>query len=85
MRARDRQFVPVATLLHTGLHAAHASTGCFCVQVSAYWKEYIDRLTFYVNEHAKTTEGRATQLLNDMLPKQVGPVAVYTYSHQLCS
>ncbi|KAL8451743.1 hypothetical protein Emed_001905 [Eimeria media] len=39
--------------------------------VSAYWKEYIDRLTFYVNEHAKTTEGRATQLLNDMLPKQV--------------
>ncbi|KAL8440448.1 hypothetical protein Efla_005590 [Eimeria flavescens] len=39
--------------------------------VSAYWKEYIDRLTFYLNEHAKTTEGRATQLLNDMLPKQV--------------
>lgn len=40
-------------------------------QVSAYCKEYIDRLTFYVNEHAKTTESRATQLLNDMLPKQV--------------
>ncbi|CBZ50397.1 putative adenylate and guanylate cyclase catalytic domain-containing protein [Neospora caninum Liverpool] len=39
--------------------------------VSAYCKEYIDRLTFYVNEHAKTTESRATQLLNDMLPKQV--------------
>lgn len=48
-----------------------------CVlQVSAYWKEYIDRLTFRTNEHAKTTESRATQLLNDMLPKQVGGVAV---------
>ncbi|KFG27634.1 guanylyl cyclase, partial [Toxoplasma gondii p89] len=47
--------------------------------VSAYCKEYIDRLTFYVNEHAKTTESRATQLLNDMLPKQVHPKNVHLF------
>eukprot|EP00920_Eleutheroschizon_duboscqi_P034413 GHVT01082609.1.p1 GENE.GHVT01082609.1~~GHVT01082609.1.p1 ORF type:complete len:1166 (+),score=131.50 GHVT01082609.1:275-3772(+) len=39
--------------------------------ISAFCKEFIDRLTFVVNEHARTTESRATELLNDMLPKQV--------------
>ncbi|SOV84329.1 guanylyl cyclase, putative [Plasmodium sp.] len=39
--------------------------------ISTYCKESIDRRTFYANESAKKTENRATELLNDMLPKHV--------------
>ncbi|CAA9988409.1 guanylyl cyclase, putative [Plasmodium knowlesi strain H] len=39
--------------------------------ISTYCKESIDRRTFYANESAKRTENRATELLNDMLPKHV--------------
>ncbi|CDU17892.1 guanylyl cyclase [Plasmodium yoelii] len=39
--------------------------------ISTYCKESIDRRTFYANESAKKTERRATDLLNDMLPKHV--------------
>ncbi|CRG96436.1 guanylyl cyclase, putative [Plasmodium gallinaceum] len=39
--------------------------------ISTYCKESIDRRTFYANESAKRTESRATELLNDMLPKHV--------------
>ncbi|EUD67234.1 guanylate cyclase, other [Plasmodium inui San Antonio 1] len=39
--------------------------------ISTYCKESIDRRTFYAHESAKKTENRATELLNDMLPKHV--------------
>lgn len=39
--------------------------------ISAHCKETIDRRTFYANERAKAIEAKASQLLKDMLPKNV--------------